>query len=813
MIARIALVLACAGLALAQDPDSKDQPQSAVERLTKLQALREPLPATAEKLERELASVQATLAKLEETYEDSDARRPSQAEVRVMLQQLEARTDRDGHESRLRRFDRALETFALVRDGAAAELLEQTDGDAGREELERLRDEAQEVYLEVRAQRAQRERIHDALRETLFLLRRENLFLRGKSAISVSALRDGVSDLRELPGWLAASARATGSYVVDSDRRGGLLRLAGALVVLFVLLVGVGRWLSRREKKERRTALGRLLGALTREYRPLAFALLCGGAPLLASVLLTGLPPGVALWLRKVAFVLAGFFAARWLMKLMLPGLRADVARRLRFGLRLLLYLTVTLLPLLYALKYFGYQNHGALELLWLCYQVLVGAVVLFVLLKKSFLLGLLPARESGLGRLLHFLVRFLQPVAVLLVPTLLVLSALRFDILAGLITRFAVGAVVAAIAGALLYQLACTLSRAWLRSRQAVHAAETGSDGPKGAPRATSAEAQERHAATEGAWMFALSVGFLLFSLWLFLTLSGSDLDELRGFLETPLPLLGGGGTTWWDLIVGASLLTFFLAATKHVKSTLQHQFLRGTKLDPGLQYTVTMIVGYIIVGTGLYLAVRRVFDLSHLGTIVAALSVGIGFGLQEIISNFVSGLILLFERPLKVGDLVEVGDKEGIVKQINIRATTVLTRDNVFLLVPNREFIGQTVVNYGHSDPRMRLKVGVGVSYSSDTKKVRELLLEIARENDQVLKRPAPSVRFTGFGASSLDFEVLIWINNPPAKDDIASDVCFQIFDKFEEHKIEIPFPQRDLHLKSAIPMPPAESETNKT
>ena len=279
----------------------------------------------------------------------------------------------------------------------------------------------------------------------------------------------------------------------------------------------------------------------------------------------------------------------------------------------------------------------------------------------------------------------------------------------------------------------------------------------------------------------------------------------ELERWLDHPLPLLQ---KTWWNLAVGIFYLVLFLRGTGHAKRALQEFVLARTSLDRGVQYTITTLVGYVLVFTGVYLAVKQVFDLSNLGYLVAALCVGIGFGLQEIVSNFVSGLILLFERPLKVGDLIQVGEAEGIVKQVNIRATTVLTRDNVYLLVPNREFIGQTVVNFRHKDPKMRVHIPVGVSYGSDTRLVQQVLRDVAQGHPEVLQRPAPDVWFTGFGDSSLDFELLVWVADPPQRQRIGSELRFTIFDAFREHGIEIPFPQRDVHMKSGPAAPAAGS-----
>ena len=279
--------------------------------------------------------------------------------------------------------------------------------------------------------------------------------------------------------------------------------------------------------------------------------------------------------------------------------------------------------------------------------------------------------------------------------------------------------------------------------------------------------------------------------------------------FLDLPLPL--ASSTTYWEILVGGILLTFFLRGTRHAKTALREVVLARTSLTRGLQYTLVKLFGYVMIGTGLYMALQQVFDLSSLGYIVAALSVGLGFGLQEIVSNFVSGLILLFERPLRVGDMIEVAGVRGEVKQINIRATTVLTQDNVYMLVPNREFIAQTVVNQGHKDPKMRLRVPVGVAYGSDVPRVKEILEGVADAHSKVLKGPAREVRFVNFGESSIDFELMAWISNASDRDRIKSDLTFAIFDEFAKADVEIPFPQRDLHIKSGSPaqlqQPPAD------
>jgi small-conductance mechanosensitive channel len=180
----------------------------------------------------------------------------------------------------------------------------------------------------------------------------------------------------------------------------------------------------------------------------------------------------------------------------------------------------------------------------------------------------------------------------------------------------------------------------------------------------------------------------------------------------------------------------------------------------------------------------------------------VGLGFGLQNIVSNFVSGLIILAERPIAIGDRVEIGNIAGQVTQISLRSTTVLTNDNITIIVPNSDFIANTVTNWSHGDPRVRLRLPVGVAYGTDTDKLRRALLEVAAEHPKVLQNPAPELFFLGFGDSTLNFELAVWTSEMTSKPRrFRSELYYAMEKKLRERGIEIPFPQRDLHLRSGI------------
>ncbi|MEW6747869.1 MAG: mechanosensitive ion channel domain-containing protein, partial [Planctomycetota bacterium] len=313
----------------------------------------------------------------------------------------------------------------------------------------------------------------------------------------------------------------------------------------------------------------------------------------------------------------------------------------------------------------------------------------------------------------------------------------------------------------------------------------------------------RRRRAAIASLARALLRLTIIVTSVWALLVFTSTSLEDLPALLRTPLPFQDAEGTTWWDLLSAIVLLVLFLFLAKHLKAALREIILPRTGLDQGVQYTITTITGYVLVGIGIYLALAAVFDLKSFGYIVAALSVGIGFGLQEIVSNFISGLILLFERPLKVGDMVQIGETTGVVKHISIRATTIRTFDNVFIVVPNRDLITQNVTNFVLDDPKVRARLQIGVAYGSDLALVRRTLLEVASSHGLVLRKPAPDVWLDGFGESSIDFTLLVWVADPFTRIRACTDLRFAIDAAFRRSGIEMPFPQRDLHLRSSEPI----------
>ena len=271
--------------------------------------------------------------------------------------------------------------------------------------------------------------------------------------------------------------------------------------------------------------------------------------------------------------------------------------------------------------------------------------------------------------------------------------------------------------------------------------------------------------------------------------------------WLNYPLFRIGQGNVTLNGISSFIVLLLVIVMVERLIRRYVVKRVLAGTHLDESMRFGIERIIGYLIIVVGFYLAIQNTgIDLSSLAVVAGAIGVGLGFGLQNIISNFISGIIILAERPIAIGDRVEVGGVAGQVAKISLRSTTVVTNDNISIIVPNSQFISETVTNWSHGDPKVQMRVSVGVAYGSDTDKVKEALLAVARAHPKVLADPPPAVFFIEFGDSSLNFELGVWTQEmvrSPRR--FRSDLNFAIDRKFREMGIEIPFPQRDLHVRS--------------
>lgn len=279
-----------------------------------------------------------------------------------------------------------------------------------------------------------------------------------------------------------------------------------------------------------------------------------------------------------------------------------------------------------------------------------------------------------------------------------------------------------------------------------------------------------------------------------------------LPAYLTTTLFHIGGKPITAVSLLGAVASVIVAIGLGRLAARMTQRFLARRSGLAPGSAYATARILQYAVVVTGVLVGFDTVgFSLSALAAFGTFLSVGIGFGLQNIVQNFVCGLILLVERPVKKGDFVRIGDIAGTVDEIAMRATRVLTRDGVAVFVPNSELITGRLVNQSAPTTTYRVRIGVGAAYGSDPKQVRDVLVEVGRAHPQVLTDHAPEVFFRDFGDSALMFELCVWLDDPHHEPEVTSDLRFAIDAAFRAAAIEIPFPQRDVHIRSGLTSAP--------
>ncbi len=249
--------------------------------------------------------------------------------------------------------------------------------------------------------------------------------------------------------------------------------------------------------------------------------------------------------------------------------------------------------------------------------------------------------------------------------------------------------------------------------------------------------------------------------------------------------------------IIIGSYIIAYILS---HL---IRREFRKNKTVNKSFIKTVTRFIKYIILIIGFFIAFQVLgVNLSSLAFLAGVIGLGIGFGMQNIISNFISGIIILFEKPIKEGEYVDVAGYDGIVSDIRARSTTITTRDNISIIVPNSNFITSNVINWSHRDPKIRLHIPLGIEETaSKLDLAKKVLLEIAEENPEVLKKPEPSVWFVNIGVSSFNLELIVWISSPIRRHFIISDINFEIAKKFAEYDIDLTYPWTNIAFRNEL------------
>jgi small-conductance mechanosensitive channel len=302
------------------------------------------------------------------------------------------------------------------------------------------------------------------------------------------------------------------------------------------------------------------------------------------------------------------------------------------------------------------------------------------------------------------------------------------------------------------------------------------------------------------GPNLIAIGTTILSLALIVFFLITGINAAGIPLAWSSPLPGVSLSLVQVF-LLIGLLMLVFWISST--TKRLLYTRFLANSGLDRSLQYAISQIISNAVLIIGILVVLENTgIHLGALTVFAGAVGVGVGFGLQNIASNFISGLVILAERPITIGDRVEVAGVIGQVKHIRARSTVVVTNDNIAIIIPNTKFIDSPVTNWTYGDPRVRFRIPIGVAYGSDLEKVRQALTAAGAAHPATLSDPAPTVFLDKFGDSSIDFELVVWSNEKASRPrSYRSELNFLIEKHLRESGIEIPFPQRDLHIRSGV------------
>ncbi len=654
-------------------------------------------------------------------------------------------------------------------------------------------------------------RLRDRARDVL-------LWSRERSQISMTAIQKAVQDADRIASAAVAGAGpgilAVLRALPDLSRAATTLAVVaacGAAVALVVLL---------HRRVGRRLPATTVTNGTWRSLRLPGLVLLTALRRSQTSLILAAAVPGGAELLgaggdlvRELAVAGAMYFGLRLSASLarvlLAPGrpeerplpIPDEAAAGVHRPVARLLWASAFLLPPTHVLARLGYAdpetgNPGFMELLRLAWQVVALLIVLLLAVRPRALLTRIAHRKTREARWRIAIIAG-WPVVVVVAVSLHVLDRLGYAYAAGyLLERILLSSL--AIAGAVfLHRL---IARVLLRTTGVEKARDPDRREPAEEAGETAADRRKEDIAAFGAALIGLVAKTGAIVVAVALVLRVWELTGLRLRFLLDLPILGrrAGITLGSVLTAGLVVLGTFLLSDI-VRKTLSLLIFPKTRIESGLRYAIITLLSYVFVATGLLVALGAVgIGTAQLGWFLAAAGVGIGFGLQDIVANFVAGLVLLIERPVKVDDVVTVGDQVGRVVRITIRSTVITTIDNFSIIVPNRELISTRVINWSHNDTTVRDSVTFDVAYGADVQLVREITLEILRNHGLVLKRPPPEILFHDFGASGLRFTATYFIDVASPMRRVRSDLRFALDAAFRKRKIEIPFSKHDIYIK---------------
>ncbi len=496
-----------------------------------------------------------------------------------------------------------------------------------------------------------------------------------------------------------------------------------------------------------------------------------------------------------------------------------SLAKHSYVTLRVILLYSAIFITIIGVLGSFGPNTQ---EILWRVYYISILALFIWFVAPKSVFLALLssPQPQSKLRKIQRGCIHVAHPLTIAFLVFLIVLSTLGYTTMSYALIGTLISSVITLISVAVARKLITTLILDKL-------AHKTVSEG--GEVRKVVRGFKVTRAIVDYSSVIISIV--VVVSLWIATVIDFSQspaapepfknfasgvvhvLATMVGVMGYKLNLGEGNYVTPFRIMIGLVLVAVSFLVAAAIKRLLHKRILTKLGLERGMEATISSIITYLIVAFSILFAMTVAgVPLRSLAFFAGALGIGIGFGLQNIIQNFVSGIILLFERPVRVGDIVILDELGGTVERIGPRSTTIITPDNIAVVVPNSRLIDSRIVNWSQPNDIMRVHIFVGVAYGTDLELVKKCLLEVASQHSMVRKYPEPTVRFEKFGDSSLVFELIYWVDNAYARWITLSELNFAIDKKFREHNITIPFPQQDLHIRTVQPELPQQLKAPK-
>ncbi len=495
-------------------------------------------------------------------------------------------------------------------------------------------------------------------------------------------------------------------------------------------------------------------------------------------------------------------------------------ARHIFKGLNTILLFSAITITTIFVLNAYSYKK-DVIELLWFIYRIVTIFLAIWIAAsQRSVLLKMLPYSEGALGKFVNKVINILYPLLIAFVILLFAIRSLGYALLTYTFVATLVESVIASIIAYAIYRF--LLSRLLFSQERKLELRRQLDD--------EEFESEKRSLNLRvKVYKGLLDYGILIVTV---IIIFGMWNDTFKGVASSPAApelfrnvyekilyvfvsikngltykfvLAEGRYTTPFKMLIGILVLVAAFICTRYLKSVLQTKVYEKAQLDKGARHAISSGITYFIIGIAAIIGLNVAgIPLRSLAIFAGAFGIGLGFGMQNIISNLVSGIIIFFEKPIKIGDVVTLDkDIAGKIEKISIRSTVVSTFDRKTVVVPNSKFLENNVVNWVHGgDMLLRSKIGVGVAYGSDTELVKKCLLEVMDLHPDVEKEPKPVVRFAEFGNSSLNFELYFWAHIFKRWITI-SDLNFAIDRIFRENNIEIPFPQRDLHIRSEKPI----------